>query len=310
MTSSEPSSASEPSTAGGTGDTAGRRGILAAFTASMLASVGLTVVYATGGQPQLEGVLLGVALGGIAVGLVLFGRRLLPGGRFVEPRDIVPHAIAERPGFEVAFEAGAEPIERRRLLVRAFGGAIALLGVAAVFPIRSLGTRPGRSLQRTRWRAGLRAVSEDGRPVRADELETNSVVTVFPDGHVDSADSQTLLIRLPSDVTAPGPQDWTAQGVVAFSKVCTHAGCPVGLYQAETYELFCPCHQSTFSVLDRARPTFGPATRRLPQLPIELDDQGYVVARSDYPEPVGPGFWTRPGDRGEQSEGRDGSDGR
>jgi ubiquinol-cytochrome c reductase iron-sulfur subunit len=307
MTSSEPSTAGDT---GGTGDTAGRRGILAAFTASMLASVGLTVVYATGGQPQLEGVLLGVALGGIAVGLVLFGRRLLPGGRFVEPRDIVPHAIAERPGFEVAFEAGAEPIERRRLLVRAFGGAIALLGVAAVFPIRSLGTRPGRSLQRTRWRAGLRAVSEDGRPVRADELETNSVVTVFPDGHVDSADSQTLLIRLPSDVTAPGPRDWTAQGVVAFSKVCTHAGCPVGLYQAETYELFCPCHQSTFSVLDRARPTFGPATRRLPQLPIELDDQGYVVARSDYPEPVGPGFWTRPGDRGEQNEGSDGSDGR
>jgi ubiquinol-cytochrome c reductase iron-sulfur subunit len=284
-------------------DMPGRRGILAAFTASMLASVGLTVVYATGGQPQLEGLLLGVALGGIAVGLVLFGRRMLPGGRFVEPRDVVPHAVAQRPGVEAAFEAGAEPIERRRLLVRAFGGAIALLGVAAVFPIRSLGTRPGRSLQRTRWREGLRAVSEDGRPVRADELETNSVVTVFPQGFVDSADSQTLLIRLPPDVTAPGPRDWTAQGVVAFSKICTHAGCPVGLYQAETYELFCPCHQSTFSVLDRARPTFGPATRRLPQLPIRLDDQGYVVARSDYPEPVGPGFWTRPGDRGEQSEG-------
>jgi ubiquinol-cytochrome c reductase iron-sulfur subunit len=284
-------------------DMPGRRGILTAFTASMLASVGLTVVYATGGQPQLEGLLLGVALGGIAVGLVLFGRRMLPGGRFVEPRDVVPHAVAQRPGVEAAFEAGAEPIERRRLLVRAFGGAIALLGVAAVFPIRSLGTRPGRSLQRTRWREGLRAVSEDGRPVRADELETNSVVTVFPQGFVDSADSQTLLIRLPPDVTAPGPRDWTAQGVVAFSTICTHAGCPVGLYQAETYELFCPCHQSTFSVLDRARPTFGPATRRLPQLPIRLDDQGYVVARSDYPEPVGPGFWTRPGDRGEQSEG-------
>ena len=284
-------------------DPAGRRGILAAFAASMLASVGLTVVYASGGQPQLEGVLLGVALGGIAVGLVLFGRRMLPGGRFVEPRDIVPHAVAQRPGVEAAFEAGAEPIERRRLLVRAFGGAIALLGVASVFPIRSLGTRPGGSLRRTQWRAGLRAVGEDGRPVRADQLETNSVVTVFPQGHVDSADSQTLLIRLPSDVTAPGPEDWTAQGVVAFSKVCTHAGCPVGLYQAETYELFCPCHQSTFSVLDRARPTFGPATRRLPQLPIQLDEQGYVVARSDYPEPVGPGFWTRPGDRGDQSEG-------
>jgi ubiquinol-cytochrome c reductase iron-sulfur subunit len=287
------------------GGAVGRRAILAAFLASMAASVGLTVVYATGGQPQLEGLLLGVALGGIAVGLVLFGRRMLPGGRFVEHRDVVPHATAQRPGVEAAFEAGAEPIERRRLLVRAFGGAIALLGVAAVFPIRSLGTRPGRSLLRTQWRAGRRAVSGEGRPVRPDELETNSVLTVFPDGHVDSADSQTLLIRLPEDVTAPGPRGWTAGGVVAFSKICTHAGCPVGLYQAETFELFCPCHQSTFSVLEGARPTFGPATRRLPQLPIGVDDLGYVVALSDYHEPVGPGFWTRPGDE-EQHGGGDG----
>jgi ubiquinol-cytochrome c reductase iron-sulfur subunit len=297
MTPSTPPSS--PASEGGGG---GRGAILASFVASMLASLGLTVVYAAGGQPQLEGVLLGVALGGVAVGLVLFGRHMLPGGRFVEPRDVVPHATAERPGVAAAFDAGAEPIERRRLLVRAFGGAIALLGVAAVFPIRSLGTRPGRSLQRTQWRSGLRAVGDDGRPVRADELETNSVVTVFPQGHVESADSQTLLIRLPSDVAAPGPSDWTAGGVVAFSKICTHAGCPVGLYQAETYELFCPCHQSTFSVLDGARPTFGPATRRLPQLPIGVDDQGYVVALSDYDEPVGPGFWTRPGDRGDQRE--------
>ncbi len=300
---SDPGAADDAGEPGGPGELAGRREVLAAFTASMLASVGLTIVYATGGQPQLEGILLGVALGGIAVGLVLFGRRMLPGGRFVEPRDIVPHATAERPGVAAAFDAGAEPIERRRLLVRAFGGAIALLGVAAVFPIRSLGTRPGRSLQRTQWRSGRRAVGEDGRPVRADELETNSVVTVFPQGHTDAADSQTLLIRLPEDVNAPGPPDWTAEGVVAFSKICTHAGCPVGLYQAETYELFCPCHQSTFSVLDAARPTFGPATRRLPQLPIGVDEQGYVVALSDYPEPVGPGFWTRPGDEGEQGDG-------
>jgi ubiquinol-cytochrome c reductase iron-sulfur subunit len=287
----------------------GRRAILGAFAASMAASLGLTVVYATGGQPQLEGVLLGVALGGIAVGLVLFGRRMLPGGRFVEPRDVVPHATAQRPGVAAAFEAGAEPIERRRLLLRAFGGAIALLGVAAVFPIRSLGTRPGRSLQRTQWRTGRRAVGEDGRPVRPDDLEANSVVTVYPDGHVESADSQTLLIRLPADVAPPGPEGWAAGEVVAFSKICTHAGCPVGLYQAETYELFCPCHQSTFSVPDGAEPTFGPATRPLPQLPIGLDDQGYVVALSDYREPVGPGFWTRPGDESDEGRAEDGGDG-
>jgi ubiquinol-cytochrome c reductase iron-sulfur subunit len=258
----------------------GRVRIFAAFGASMLASIGLTVVYAVGGDPQIEGALLGIALGGIAVGLVLFAHHMLPGGQFVEPRDIVPHATAERPGVEAAFEAGAEPI--------------GLLGIAALFPIRSLGTGPGRSLFRTEWRRGRRAVTDAGRPLRVDDLDLNSVVTVFPEGHENAADSQTLLIRLPAGVTVPGPRDWSVNGVVAFSKVCTHAGCPVGLYQAETQELFCPCHQSTFSVPEGAKPTFGPATRPLPQLPIGLDDAGFVIALSDYTEPVGPGFWNRP----------------
>jgi ubiquinol-cytochrome c reductase iron-sulfur subunit len=276
------------------GGTRNRWIVLAAFGASMVASLGLTVVYAAGGQPQAEGALLGVALGGIAVGLAVFARAALPGGHFVEPRDIVPHAVAERPGVTAAYEAGAEPIGRRQTLARAFGAALVLLGVAALFPIRSLGTRPGRSLFRTQWRAGRRAVGETGGPIRPGELDVNSVVTVFPEGHTDAADSQTLLIRLPEDVVAPGPEGWAVDGVVAFSKICTHAGCPVGLYQAETYELFCPCHQSTFSVLEAAKPTFGPATRRLPQLPIGVDPDGFVVALSDYTEPVGPGFWGRP----------------
>jgi len=271
-----------------------RRIVLGAFVASMAASVALTTVYALGGNPQLEGALLGVALGGVAIGLVTFARHYLPGGGFVEPRDVVPTATARRPGVAVAFDAGAEPIERRAVLARAFAGAIALLGIAALFPIRSLGVRPGRSLFQTEWRAGRRAVGDDGQPVRASALAPNSVITVYPEGHVESADSQTLLIRLPDGVPTPGPPDWTVEGVVAFSKICTHAGCPVGLYQAETHDLFCPCHQSTFSVVDGAAPRFGPATRPLPQLPIGVDDDGFVIALSDYPEPVGPGFWTRP----------------
>jgi ubiquinol-cytochrome c reductase iron-sulfur subunit len=272
----------------------GRAVILAAFGVSMAASIGLTVVYALGGQPQIEGALLGVALGGIAVGLVLFGHRMLPGDNFVEPREVVPRATAQRPGVAAAFEAGAEPIERRRLIATAFAGSVALLGAAALFPIRSLGTRPGRQLDHTSWRRGRRAVTEAGQRVRVDDLDINGVVTVFPEGHEDAADSQTLLIRLPAGVKAPGPAEWSIGDVVAFSKVCTHAGCPVGLYQAETQELFCPCHQSTFAVLEGAEPTFGPATRPLPQLPIGLDDDGYVMAVSDYHEPIGPGFWNRP----------------
>jgi quinol---cytochrome c reductase iron-sulfur subunit len=273
----------------------GARGrILAAIGASMLASIGLTIVYALGGDPQIEGALLGVSLGGIAIGLVLFGHHMLPGDQFVEPRDVIPHATAERPGVEAAFEAGAEPIERRRAIAIAFVASLGLLGIAALFPIRSLGTAPGRTLFRTQWRRGRRAVTDSGRPLQVSDLDLNSVVTVFPEGHEDAADSQTLLIRLPDDVTPPGPSDWSVSGVVAFSKICTHAGCPVGLYQAETQELFCPCHQSTFSVPEGAEPTFGPATRPLPQLPIGVDEAGFIVSLSDYTEPVGPGFWNRP----------------
>jgi len=274
----------------------GRVRILAAIGASMLASIGLTIVYALGGDPQIEGALLGVSLGGIAIGLVLFGHHMLPGDKFVEPRDIVPHATAERPGVEAAFEAGAEPTERRRAIAVDFAASLGLLGIAALFPVRSLGTSPGRSLFRTQWRRGRRAVTDSGVPIQVSDLDLNSVVTVFPEGHEDAADSQTLLIRLPDDVTPPGPSDWSVSGVVAFSKICTHAVCPVGLYQAETQELFCPCHQSTFSVPEGAKPTFGPATRPLPQLPIGVNEAGFIISLSDYTEPVGPGFWNRPDD--------------
>jgi ubiquinol-cytochrome c reductase iron-sulfur subunit len=272
----------------------GSRAIAAAFGASAAASLALTVVYARGGQAQIEGVLLGVSLGGIALALVLFARRFLPGGHFVEARDVVPRATAERPEAAADFEAGAGEFERRRLLVRTGGLALGALGVAALFPIRSLGVGPGRSLSRTEWRPGRRVVDEAGHPLRPDQLPVHSVLTVYPEGHVESGDSQALLIRLPPEVAPPGPEGWAVGGLVAFSKICTHAGCPVGLYQAATQELFCPCHQSTFSVRQGAAPIFGPATRPLPQLPIDVDGEGFLVALSDFPEPVGPGFWSRP----------------
>ena len=132
-------------------------------------------------------------------------------------------------------------------------------------------------------------------PVNVGDLEVGGVITVFPEGNVGSADSQTLLIRLANHAvtTRPGRETWAPEGYVAYSKVCTHAGCPVGLYQAGTERLLCPCHQSTFDVLDGARPVFGPAARSLPQLPLAVDGSGYVVSRGDFSGPVGPGFWDR-----------------
>ncbi|MDQ3792874.1 MAG: Rieske (2Fe-2S) protein, partial [Actinomycetota bacterium] len=167
------------------------------------------------------------------------------------------------------------------------------LATALVVPILSLGPAPGRSLYETGWRRGARVVTADGEPARAQDLPVGTIQTVFPEGAVGRADSQTLLIHVEPDLLqlpAPG-SNFAPDGFVAFSKICTHAGCPVGLYRASQHALICPCHQSTFDVLRGAVPTFGPAARPLPQLPIQLQPDGTFVALGDYPEPVGPSFW-------------------
>lgn len=263
-----------------------------AFVVSALASIGLTVVYTLGGQPQAEGALLAIALGGLAAGLFLWARRLLPHGPFVQPRALRP---AGDGGVEDDFAEGAEPIERRNFLLRALATAAGALGVAALFPIRSLGQAPGQSLFHTSWTPGARVVTPENLPVAPDTLPVGGLLTVYPDGFTDAADSQTVLIRLAPGAyePAPGREDWAPGDVVAFSKVCTHAGCPVGLYDPVANQLFCPCHQSVFDVTNAAEPIEGPATRPLPQLPLEVDADGFLVARSDYQEPIGPGFWNR-----------------
>ncbi len=268
----------------------------AAFGVSIAASIGLVIVYVAGGNPQLEGILLLPAIGGIGVGLILWAKRFLPGGDDVERREPMPSPPAERERAEEALEAGAELVARRRVLLRLLAGALAALGLAAVFPIRSLGRAPGSELFRTAWRAGTRAVDGTGAPVRAEDVVAGTIITVFPEGHVGSADSQTVVIGLEPGVYTPpaGREDWAPEGVIGYSKVCTHVGCPVGLYQPTQHRLFCPCHQSAFDVLDGARPIAGPAARPLPQLPLAIDAEGYLVAQGDFPEPIGPGFWSRP----------------
>lgn len=270
--------------------------IVGAFAISALCSAGLAVVYALGGQPQLEGVLLGGALGGLAVGLITWGKRLMPGGHFVEERRRDLGEPAERRAVFRSLEGNVDAIPRRGFLATMLGVAVGALGLAALFPIRSLGSAPGRSLLETSWSAGARLVTSDDRPVRPEDINVGGVITVFPEGHTDAADSQAVLLRLETGQYRPptGRESWSPQGLVAFSKVCTHAGCPVGLYQPATHQLFCPCHQSVFSVLEAATPTSGPATRPLPQLPLEIDSDGFVAAQGDFHEPVGPGFWSRP----------------
>jgi ubiquinol-cytochrome c reductase iron-sulfur subunit len=272
------------------------RGIALCLGVSAAASIGLMVVYLLGGQVQWEGALLGLALGGIALGLVAWSRDFMPGGVFVEERESLSSPEGEEHEAVGAIVEGAAEIRRRSFLVKLLGTAAGALGIAALFPIRSLGSRPGRELFHTPWSEGARVVTLDDVAVRADALDVGGVLTVFPEGHVEAADAQALLIRLEEGAydPLPGREQWAPGGLIAFSKICTHAGCPVGLYQRSRHALFCPCHQSAFDVMRAATPTSGPATRPLPQLPLAIDEEGFIVARGDFTEPVGPGFWSRP----------------
>jgi ubiquinol-cytochrome c reductase iron-sulfur subunit len=273
----------------------GARIAAACFGLSALCTLSLAVVYALGGQPQAEGALLGVGLLALGTGLVLWAHWFMPRGPFAEERHTLASPPDDLEAFEDTFEH-PEGMSRRRLLVGSLVGALGALGLAALFPIRSLGPNPGSTLLRTPWLRGTRAVTADGRPVLAREVPLDGLVTVFPAGHPDSADGQVVLLRVrPDRLSLPSARaDWAPDGLVAYSKVCTHAGCPVGLFEPQSGQLLCPCHQSAFDVLDGAQPVFGPAARALPQLPITIDDEGYVTARSDFHEPVGPSFWNRP----------------
>jgi ubiquinol-cytochrome c reductase iron-sulfur subunit len=275
------------------------------FLASAGASIGLTVLYAFGGQPQLEGLLIFVALGGIAIGFVLWAKHLMPNREVVEERPSMRSSEDEREAFAADFFSSGEAIKRRSFLGRALVAALGALGIAAVFPIRSLGPGPGKTLFRTSWRRGSRVVASDGTAVTASDLPVGGILTVFPEGHVGEADAQTVLLRLQPGTfaTLPGRETWSPQGFLAFSKICTHAGCPVGLFEQATNQLFCPCHQSVFDVTDGARPISGPAARPLPQLPLQIDATGQLRSQSDFLEPVGPGFWNDGGNHRQSEEG-------
>lgn len=266
--------------------------IAAAFLLTTVAATALAVVYWTGGHPQWEGALLAVALGGLGYGFVSLAHHLLPGGEVEQERSPLGADEDVREGIVEDIERSA-PIARRKLITRSLGLGAAAMAAAFSFPVRSLGPGPGNALAVTPWRRGVRVVDDQGRPVRADEVPVGALITVFPENDPDAADAQTVLVRVDEEDLrpAPGRERWSPEGFLAYSKICTHAGCPVGLYQVETHELLCPCHQSAFDVLKGAEPVFGPAARPLPQLPLEIGPDGFVRAGGDFEEPVGPTYW-------------------
>jgi ubiquinol-cytochrome c reductase iron-sulfur subunit len=203
----------------------------------------------------------------------------------MEPREH-PIAAASGPISDV------RAIPRRGFLGRVLGGAAAALGIGLVAPVVSLGPAPGDELRRTAWERGRRAVTTDGEPVRPDDIAVGGFLTVWPEGAVNVEIAAVMLLRLSGGPPEPPTNaDWVVdEGLVGYSKVCTHAGCPVGLFRERDDALFCPCHQSTFDARRGAEPTFGPAARALPQLPMGIDGNGYLVALDDFTDQVGPAF--------------------
>jgi quinol---cytochrome c reductase iron-sulfur subunit len=261
--------------------------------------------------------LLGLTLGGCLLmfgfAIITWGKRLLPEEIAVQERHdgASPTDEQKLTGATILNMVDETGIRRRPLLAAAFLLPAGGLGLAALAPlVAALIKSPGKILYTTGFDPQLndgkpiRLVRDDGTPIRPEDVSVGGQMTVFPGipgGRTNKyADSVTLLIRLREDaaVTAAGDANELNKGsqwnnFVAYSKICTHAGCPASLYEQQTHRLLCPCHQSQFLITEQAKPVFGPAHRRLPMLPLELED-GFFVAASDFAEAVGPAFWERP----------------
>jgi ubiquinol-cytochrome c reductase iron-sulfur subunit len=272
------------------------RGVAVCFLLSALATGGFIAAYVLEAGPQALALCLGAALGLLAVGLVVWSAKLLPGGTYVEQREPMEPPRGEQTAFVDTLDRGGEGtpgIVRRTLVLSGLGFLAAL-----VVPLRSLipagSPPPSRALRETPWRAGRRLVDSDDNPIRAQDVVAGTALTVFPEGRTRADDAQAMLVRVDAaDVPLLTGQTrrYSASGMLAYSKICTHAGCPVGLYEQTSRQLVCPCHLSVFDVLDGARASSGPAARPLPQLPLDVDGDGYVVAAGEFQGQVGPTFW-------------------
>jgi ubiquinol-cytochrome c reductase iron-sulfur subunit len=298
------------------------RQVAGLFVLSALATLGFVVAYVAlpldGSLRRLQasnllmGVALGVALLAIGVAAIHWAKKLMPDVEVVADRHPLASSEESRADALSQFEVGTEEsgFGRRSLIRRAMIGSLALLPLPAVVLLRDLGPLPGNDLAVTNWEKGIRLVTDPTlQPIKISDLEIGQLVNVMPanfeeipeeDGvarQVARARDAVIVVRMPPDeVEAPaGRENWGVDGVLAYSKICTHVGCPISLYERTTHHLLCPCHQSTFVLNQGGKIIFGPAARPLPQLPIEVDPDGYLVAKLDngFQEPIGPSYFER-----------------
>lgn len=304
------------------------RQVAAMFGLSMVCAVLFVVAYFTleigdnfdtflglGASTVALGVTLGLALLLIGIGIIQWARKLMGDHEIVEMRHPAASSQEDRAATLQALSLGTEEsgIARRPLVRNTLLGAVGLLGLPAVVLLRDLGPAPGDKLASTIWTKGMRVVRDVvGTPIKASELEIGDLVNAAPEAlfpteengypeiegvplQVEKAKGAIIVVKMePGDIIpGEGRENWTVNGIICYSKICTHVGCPISLYERTTHHVLCPCHQSTFDLADSAKVVFGPAHRPLPQLPLAVDEEGYLIAQSDFTEPIGASYWER-----------------
>ena len=269
------------------------------FATSLFAAA-FIVLYAVHPNTQLLGLAIGMSFAALAAALILAGKRIVPQETAVEEREqlLHEHEVEE---VDRLVKEGGRGVTRRKLLGFAGGAAGITVAGALVVPAASFGPNVDERIEQTPWRPGRRLVDTKGKPYRPEDIEIGSFYTALPEGaNPDELGSPLIVVKLtPAENRLPPERrSWAPQNVVAYSKICTHAGCAISLYRYPTYPptqprpaFVCPCHYSTFDPGRAGDVLFGPASRNLPQLPLEVDREGYLAAQRDFPDPIGPSWW-------------------
>ncbi|MGA2824606.1 MAG: Rieske 2Fe-2S domain-containing protein [Streptosporangiaceae bacterium] len=277
-------------------------GFVAAYVGLEIGNKNGNVVDATLRSNLGLGSAMALAFLAIGVGMVIWVRYIMPPVELTEERHPMASNPEDRSAFAQTLIEGAETsqITKRPLLRRTLIAATVPVALAPLVILRDMGPLPGTSLRHTVWKKGMRLlVYASNQPITAADFDSaGGMITVVPEGYQDNdeqlAKATAIIIKMePGQLQAPTNLNWTVDNIVAYSKICTHVGCPAALYEQTTQHILCPCHQSTFDASRGATVLFGPAPRPLPQLPITTNAQGYLVAQSDFHEPVGPSFWER-----------------
>ena len=272
---------------------------LVALVVAALGGAAFCIAYVFFPDTQVLGLTIGIGLASFGVAAVVAAKRIIPHEEAVEEIEDFGSEEEQDAAVEVVREP-EEGVSRRGLLLRATGAAGATIGAATLLPIASCGPSVEETIDSTPWKRGRRVVDRHGEPIKAEDVEERALLTGFPEGASRAELGAPVLIvkvALEELRLAPERARMAPEGVIAFSKICPHAGCAVSMYRQPLHKptapgpaLICPCHYSTFDPREGGKLLFGPAGRDLPQLPLAVNEAGELMAEGNYFDKVGPSW--------------------